>query len=69
MRVPSGPILVHEANAVVWCGQSCRRRQLGQVTQARHSVASRSRAVDHCEFSQERSLCCDLGGRHSGMDH
>ena len=68
ITVPSNPNS-RRADAVVWCGLACRKRHSGQATQAGHCVASRSRAVDHCEFSQERSLCCGLGGMHSGMDH
>ena len=68
-RIDAGMILIHEDDAVVWCGLACRKRHSGQATQAGHCGASRSSAVDHCEFSQERSLCCGLGGIHSGMDH
>ena len=65
MRVPSGPLLVHEADVVERCGQACRKRRSGRVTQAGHYVASRSRAIGHCEFSKEQSLYCGMGGRHS----
>ena len=58
-----------EADVVVWCGLACRKRRSRRVTQAGHCVASQSRAVGRCEFSQERSMCYGLGGRHSGMDH
>ena len=50
-------IPVHEADVVVWCGLACRKRRSSRVTQAGHCVASQSRAVGRCEFSQERSLC------------
>ena len=54
MRVPSGPLLFHGADVVERCGQACRKRRSGRLTQAGHYVASRSRAVGHCEFSQEQ---------------